>query len=97
MTTVRNIYEEQGFVLLKATSHNEAKYLIEKITNTKKKFSYADFGLANQRVKEGKSDPTKASAFNYGDAPNVPTMFHNEVAYNLKFPEHFRQFLFQLI
>ena len=97
MMTIRNIYEEQGFVLLQATSHNEAKYLIKKITNTKQKFSYGDFGLINQRVEEGKSDPAKASASNYGDAPNVPTMFHNEVAYNLKFPEHFRQFLFQLI
>ena len=52
--TIQNIYEEQGFVLLQATSHNEAKYLIKKITNTKQKFSYADFGLINQRVEEGK-------------------------------------------
>ena len=58
--TIQNIYEEQGFVLLQATSHNEAKYLIKKITNTKQKFSYADFGLINQRVEEGKSDPAKA-------------------------------------
>ena len=87
--TARKIYEEQGFVLLQATTPDEAKYLIEKITNTEKIFSYSEFGLANQRVDQAKSDPAKASTFNYGDAPNVPTMFHNEVAYNLKFPEHF--------
>ena len=89
LITARNIYEEQGFVLLQATTPDEAKNLIEKITNTDNIFSYSEFGLANQRVHQAKSDPAKASTYNYGDAPNVPTMFHNEVAYNLKFPKHF--------
>ena len=87
--TNRKIYEEQGFVLLQTFTPGEAKYLIEKITNTGKRFSYSEFGLNNQRVYQAKTDPEKYSALNYGDASNVPTMFHNEVSYSLKFPAHF--------
>ena len=55
----REIYEEQGFVLLQASTPEEAKYLIEKITNTEKRFLYSEFGLNNHRVDQAKSDPAK--------------------------------------
>jgi len=84
-----SIYEEQGWVLLRVSTPEEAKMAIEKITKTDQVFSYNEFGLINQRKAVAADVDKKKGTENYSDAPHVPTLFHNECAYNLKLPAHF--------
>ena len=75
--------------MLRVSSPEEAKTAIESITKTEKVFSYNEFGLINQRQAVAADDDKKKGTENYSDAPHVPTLFHNECAYNLKLPAHF--------
>jgi len=89
LSTAQRIYQEQGFVLAKAATLNEAKVLVELIIGTSNKFPYASFGILEKRIEDQVSNPKCEWMNNYADAPSVPTLPHNEVGYSLNVPNHF--------
>jgi len=89
LSTTQRIYQEQGFLLTKAPTIDDAQRLAERIIGSTTMFSYRKYGVVNERVDQADSNTNHASMPAYGDAPSVPTLPHNEVAYNLKFPAHF--------
>ena len=60
-----SIYEEQGWVLLRVSTPEEAKMAIEKITKTDQVFSYNEFGLINQRKAVAADVDKKKGTENY--------------------------------